>query len=445
MSQKNIDRFFGSEFRGFVFDENLIAQSELINHQVELEVEKEHAFRFLIYVNVVSFIVIFLAANGLGVSELIKIIGWVFFLFSFVLVINVVDFIAKKIDQFKCAHSFRLGLSYLIYDFVLAGILLVNAFAIYSAPISIAVVAMVMGGFMSLVVSPRSMLEFFLGKSVLLAVSLYALSHAPGDSLTMMFPLLVAFILMTVPAYWLLSMRRRVLGQSLQQQQMLGQLQKETNLRERLLTYVGHDLRQPINALGMLLHALPEGDTNVIEAKECVRSSKRLISDIVQVSDVEKELNVHVESFAVQSLFDSIKLEYSFLANQADCELRIVDTSAVIHNDPKFVARIIKNFVTNAIIHAAGSTILVGVRRRRHSIDILVLDSGQGIPDEDKTIIFDEFVKGESSCSDIGFGLGLAIAKHYASECKAEILFDSTSGQGAMFGLRLPIKNDNSN
>ena len=117
----------------------------------------------------------------------------------------------------------------------------------------------------------------------------------------------------------------------------------------------------------------------------------------------------------------------------------------MIYNDPKFVERIIKNFVANAIKHAEGSTILVGVRRRVHSIDILVKDSGPGITDADKTIIFNEFVKGESTCSDIGFGLGLAIAEHYAEVCKAEILFDSTLGKGTSFGLRLPIKNGNLN
>ena len=440
--QHIIGGLFDTDSNNVVVD-NLF--SDRLTDLVAQQVEKEQAFRFLIYANAVAFLVIFLAANGLGVDALITVVVWVYSLFSIVLMVNLFSAVTQRLDRWKYFYALRLGLSYLIYDCALAGILLVNSFAAHSAPTPVAVMAIVMAGFMSLAISPRSIFELAIGKLILLIVSLFVLLTDPGGNVTLMFPLLIAFVLMSVPAYWIFVMRIRVMRQHLEQQHMMGQLQKETNLRERLLVYVGHDLRQPINALGMLLHALPKDDQNVIEAKECVRSSKRLISDIVQISDFEKELNTHHESFTLQSLFDSIKLEYSFAANQADCRLRLVDTSLAVNNDPKLVARIIKNFVANAITHAAGSTILIGVRRRTESIDILVIDDGPGINDADKVTLFDEFVKGESSSSKIGFGLGLAIAKHYANVCQAEILFTSVLGHGTMFGLRLPIDSTSSN
>lgn len=415
--------------------------TQFINKQID----KEHTFRFLVYTNAFAFVAIFLAANGLGVNQLIGVVAWTYSVFAVMLLINLWSFLKKRLDVFGLMFAWRLGLSYLVYDFALAGILVVNACSHQSAPTVVAVVAVVMAGSMTLTVSARSIVEFLLGKTVLLVTSIGVLLAEADANVTIIFPLLVAFILMCLSSYWIFVMRLRVLNQHFQQQHVMAQLQKETSLRERLLVYVGHDLRQPINALGMLLHTLPKEDQNIIEAKECVRSSKRLISDIVQLADFDKELNAQNELVSVQSLFDSIKLEYSFAANQANCQLRFVNTELIIYNDPKLVARIIKNFVANAIAHAGGATILVGVRRRVQSIDILVIDNGLGVSDADKTTLFDEFVKGQSSGSVIGLGLGLAIAKHYAQVCGAQILFESTLGKGSLFGLSLPIKNANLN
>ena len=396
------------------------------------QVDKEHAYRFFIYVNSFSFITLFLAANGLGVNELITIVVSSYLLFAFTLVINVVDYIRQKIDSVRILITCRQTLSYLVYDFCLSCMLIFNALSEQSAPVFVSVIAAVVTGFMSLAVSPRSMVEFAVGKVFVLIVSIVLLFTEPVLNITIVFSLLVSFILVSVPAYWMIVIRIRMLDQYLREQAVIVQLRQETQLRERLLVYVGHDLRQPINALGMLLHTLPEDDLSIIEAKECVRSSKRLIGDIVQLADFGKELSAHYESFPIQLLFDSIKLEYSYAASQADCQLRIVDSSIVLNNDFKLISRIIKNFLTNAIVHAPGFNILIGVRRRSLSVDILVIDNGPGVPDKDKGTLFEDFVQGEQSA---GLGLGLAIAEHYAAVCDAKILFNTNLGKGSCFGV----------
>ena len=217
---------------------------------------------------------------------------------------------------------------------------------------------------------------------------------------------------------------------------MIKQLKFETDLRERLLIYIGHDLRQPINAIDMLLYALPNSDQNILEAKECVRSSKRLISDIVQLADFNKKLDADHKLFDIQSIFDSIKLEYSFSSKQANCELKVINTKLKVFNDSRYIQRILNNFVSNAITHSKATKILIGVRRRKNSIDLLVIDNGCGIYASDKHNIFKEFAKGTSSNQSNGLGLGLVIAKHYADVCDVEILFESITNKGSKFGMR---------
>ena len=118
--------------------------------------------------------------------------------------------------------------------------------------------------------------------------------------------------------------------------------------------------------------------------------------------------------------------------------LRIVPTSIVVWNDQKLLTRIIKNFVSNAIVHAPNSDILLGVRRRKNHIDILVLDNGPGIRQQDHERIFKEFARGNSQMGEHGLGLGLAIASHFATVCGAEILLTSEPKAGTCIGLRLP-------
>lgn len=433
-----MNKIFGKSDAVIPVSESVLAQE--VAHDFNHQTEQEHAFRFFVNLNATAFLVVAFAASGMSIADLMHIVVWVYLMLSLVLMVNIVSPITRWIDQSDWLKDTRLALSYLVYDCALAFILLANANADLVAPTEVAVAFVVMAGFISLAVSPRSIFEFVLGKAILFSVVAFVLIEDTEQNALMLFPVLLAFVLMSVPAYWIYLMRLRMTYQKVEQRHLMGRLQNETGLRERLMVYIGHDLRQPINALGMLLHAMPGSDQNLVEAKECVRSSKRLIGDIVQVADYQKELSRVDSEFSIQSLMDAIKLEYNFIAKQANCQLRFVDTRFTMLNDPALVGRILRNFVANAITHASASTILIGVRRRKASLDLLVLDNGIGVSDNESEAIFKEFVRAEKSALNPGLGLGLSIAKHYAEVCDAEIIFESNLGRGTMFGLRVPFK-----
>ena len=415
--------------------------SNEVNLDLNRQTEREHVFRFFININATAFLVVALAASGMGLSYLISIVAWVYLILSGVLLINIIPSVTRLIDQSKWLEKTRMALSYLIYDFCLAFILLVNAQAQLSAPIKTSIIIVVMASFISLAVSPRSIFEFILGKIILfIAVAIVVVAYS-DDNIVILFPVLLAFILVSVPAYWIYLIRLKVTNHRVEQQSLIKRLKNETEIRERLMVYIGHDLRQPINALGMLLHAMPQQNQSLAEAKECVRASKRLIGDIVQLADYQKELKPANSEFSIQSLFDAIKLEFNFVAHQVNCEIRCVDTKLKIINDQTLIGQILRNFVGNAITHANASTILIGVKRRKTALDLLVIDNGDGIRDHEKEAIFDEFVSGEHSIHKPGFGLGLTIAQHYADVCDAKILFQSKQGKGTLFGLSVPFRN----
>jgi len=416
------------------------------------QASREWFFRLFLYMNSVAFVTVFLALSGLSVATAINAIVSLYFVLAATIAFELRTGFSKPSTSAPKIGSLRsIRWTYIIHDLVLASILWFNATAVDAAPVLTTVGAVVAASFVTLIVTPKSIIEFFIGKTFLLFTCLVyiALSNtAPGSDAGQhsvehgalsLFPLVLVFILMFAAGYWIYLEHIRQMHQRLLQRSLHQQIEKEKNLRERLFVYIGHDLRQPINALGMLLHSTPVEPQNIIDSQQCVRSCKRLINDIVQIADYQvDQLPCIASNVSVQSIFDEISFEYTFEASLAACTLRIVPTSIVVCNDHKLLTRIIKNFVSNAIVHAPNSDILMGVRRRKNHIDILVLDNGPGISRQDHERIFKEFTRGNSRMGEHGLGLGLAIASHFATVCAAEILFTSELKAGTCIGLRLP-------
>jgi GAF domain-containing protein len=105
-----------------------------------------------------------------------------------------------------------------------------------------------------------------------------------------------------------------------------------------------------------------------------------------------------------------------------------------VHAVPKQVADILRNLFCNAVeAMPAGGTITFYVRHSGTYIDILVQDSGTGIPPERQTRVFDLFYSTKG-----GFGFGLWSARRYALANGGDLLLDSQPGSGTTFILRLP-------
>ncbi len=97
-----------------------------------------------------------------------------------------------------------------------------------------------------------------------------------------------------------------------------------------------------------------------------------------------------------------------------------------------------QNFLSNAIRHTGQGGIIVGVRRRSGMARIDVIDTGPGIPDDKKELIFREFER-LANASEGGIGLGLAIVDRTARLLDARISLRSISGKGSRFSVALPL------
>ena len=104
------------------------------------------------------------------------------------------------------------------------------------------------------------------------------------------------------------------------------------------------------------------------------------------------------------------------------------------------LSRLLINLLSNALQHSpAGGMVLVGLQRRGREIQLVVQDSGSGIPAEVQGRIFERFHRLDASRSrqQGGTGLGLAIAQAIARRHGGVICVESPPGEGATFSLRV--------
>jgi signal transduction histidine kinase len=86
-----------------------------------------------------------------------------------------------------------------------------------------------------------------------------------------------------------------------------------------------------------------------------------------------------------------------------------------------------------------GGAVTVVVRGDGCSVELVVADTGCGIPAEHLPHLFERFYRVEAARSAGGVGLGLAIARQIAEQHGGELAVDSEAGVGSTFSLRLPV------
>jgi PAS domain S-box-containing protein len=225
---------------------------------------------------------------------------------------------------------------------------------------------------------------------------------------------------------------------------------EQANLsKTKFLAAVSHDLLQPLNAARLFTGALQEQDmpASVAALVGSVSNSladvESLLSTLVDISKLDAGvITPDISAFCVRGLLQNIANEYSQVARKEALQLRFVSSSAVIQSDSQLLARILRNFLSNALRYTETGRILFGCRRRRNSLLIEVWDTGIGIPEEKLSDIFLEFKRilpQGGGHHDKGLGLGLAIVDKISRILGHQVAVTSVPGRGSVFSVEVPL------
>jgi signal transduction histidine kinase len=210
----------------------------------------------------------------------------------------------------------------------------------------------------------------------------------------------------------------------------------------------GHDLRQPLHAMGLFAAALTEKvrDPEVLHVVNSINASvdalEGLFNELLDISKIDSGvLKANPTHFDLASMLDRLRMDFEPEAFERGLSLRIVPTTAYLFSDPVLVERILRNLVSNALRYTKAGGVLVGARRRGRELSLEVWDTGIGIPPEQQERVFEEFYQlaNPERNSKKGLGLGLSIVKRLVSLLGARVDLLSIPGRGSVFKVRLPL------
>lgn len=254
-----------------------------------------------------------------------------------------------------------------------------------------------------------------------------------------------------------LSLRNNQLEQARKElESKAAALEKSNTFKSEFLTKISHELRTPLNGVLLLSNLLIENkDENLnqrqIQFAQSINNAGNdlllLINDILDLSKIEaNKLALHIEKFELTDFVDQIQKSFIQQALIKGVELRTeVDDSFKGHHletDKQRLEQILRNFISNALKFTPKGHITIKVEKSESSenIKISVIDTGIGIPEDKKEIIFKAFEQADGSiCREYGgTGLGLTISLELASLIGGTITTDSAVGIGSTFSIEVP-------
>ena len=235
------------------------------------------------------------------------------------------------------------------------------------------------------------------------------------------------------------------------------QLFEANRLKSEFLANMSHELRTPLNSIigfADVLKDLPALNSRQKRYAHNIGQSGRvlleMINDILDLAKVESgKMDVSPTEFSIQNVVHAQCDIVRSLTEEKniDLEVQCVPNQPAMYQDQSKVQQILTNLLSNAIkFTPEGGRISVKVDRDHHDMLLLsVVDTGVGIAEEDRAVIFEKFRQGTALKTGdnltrefAGTGLGLSIVKELSKLLGGEISFESELGKGSEFTVRIP-------
>jgi two-component system sensor histidine kinase/response regulator len=215
--------------------------------------------------------------------------------------------------------------------------------------------------------------------------------------------------------------------------------------RDEMLAVVSHDLRGPLNAIGLACEAVKLESPSELFAKylaaieRSARRAERLIGDLLDSAKIDHGgLTVSPSPIDGRALVKQAHQDHDLAVRKTggSIEIRVPTEPVIVLADRDRVLQVFQNLIGNAIQYAPGRPIEVEVRTSGDRPVFAVIDHGPGIPNEQLSHIWDRYWRGRRRGG--GAGLGLCIAKGIVEAHQGTIEVQSEVGRGTRFEFTLP-------
>jgi two-component system, sensor histidine kinase len=223
--------------------------------------------------------------------------------------------------------------------------------------------------------------------------------------------------------------------------------------KSKFLAVASHDLRQPLQALGLFVATLqamarqpqlPGAEVGHIASRlqAALNGLGRLLDGLFDLSRLDSgTIAVAQRPIEVAQLLTEVHTAFAGPAQAKGLRFSVVLPRGLwVHSDPQVLQRVLFNLTANALRYTEQGGIVMGCRPRGKQLEFQVFDTGIGISSEESAKIFGEFYQVADVPRDRehGLGLGLAIVQRSVQLLGGQVHVRSVLGRGSVFSVMLP-------
>jgi len=229
--------------------------------------------------------------------------------------------------------------------------------------------------------------------------------------------------------------------------------QKEvTSSRQRrnFLLSITHELKSPIAGIQLAVETLVKHDLPREQGLRMLQNAlretarlKNLVNDLLLSAKLESAYQIHVESLNMAVLVSEIVEDFKVRYPQAQFGFEAAEDLPSFPGDRSGLSSVIQNLIENAVKYSPEpAQVRVLLALHSDTLHIEVADAGIGIPDKEKTRIFDKFYRigNEDTRRTKGTGLGLYIVEQIVKAHGGIISVRDNRPAGSVFDIQLPFK-----
>jgi two-component system, OmpR family, phosphate regulon sensor histidine kinase PhoR len=216
-------------------------------------------------------------------------------------------------------------------------------------------------------------------------------------------------------------------------------------LRDELVSMVGHDLRSPLTVitgyLDLLGTDLPASVRReaVVSARANAERLDAMLDDLAEAARAEQVFVPRAfDPVDVCALAEEIAISLRGSSPEHPVEVHCEGSPTVLGEERR-IRQAIMNLAANAAKYSPrGTPVVIRIETDDESVRVVVEDEGPGIPDESKLSIFDRFTRIGTSSGRPGMGLGLYIVRIVAEGHRGVAYVQDRQGGGSRFVIEMP-------
>jgi signal transduction histidine kinase/DNA-binding response OmpR family regulator len=250
-------------------------------------------------------------------------------------------------------------------------------------------------------------------------------------------------------------------------QDKVHQLALSSKYKSEFLANMSHELRTPLNSLLILSKILAENNEGTLTPKQVERAATihgagndllELINDILDLAKIESgTMTADAAQLRVADLTQQMQQAFGHVAENAHLKFKIdvgADVPPALVTDARRLQQILRNLLSNAFKFTSKGGVTLKIERVTSGwhgnvptlakadavIAFRVIDTGIGVPEDRREIVFEAFQQGDAGTARRygGTGLGLSISRELTRVLQGALTLESAPGAGSTFSLYLP-------